>query len=85
MFEKLNGFEVFIFAVAVCHPLTVLFPVIQVQHRSDRIHTQTIDMKFLNLEQRIGNQEIYHFCLAVIKNLCPPVGMFTDPRVGMLK
>ena len=42
-------------------------------------------MEFFNPEQHIGNQEIFHLCLAIVKNFGSPVRMLTLARVGMLK
>ena len=85
MFEKFNGLQVFIAAVFVRDPLAVLFAVVQVKHRRHRVHPQSVHMEFLNPEQGVGDEEVFHFRLAVVKNFRPPVGMFAQPRVGMLK
>ena len=58
MFKEPDGLQIFLAAIFVRHPLTVLFSIIQIQHGCHRIHTKTIYMIFIEPEQRIGNQEI---------------------------
>ena len=44
MFEKLNGLQIFISAIFVCHPLSILLSVIQIKHGGHCIHTQSVNM-----------------------------------------
>ena len=50
VFQKLNGFQVFISTVNICHPFSIIFSVVQIQHRRHCIHTDTVCMVFLNPE-----------------------------------
>ena len=85
MLEKFNGFQILIITIFICHPLPVLFTIVQVQHGSNCIHPQSVHMKFLDPEQCVGNQEIHNFIFAVIKYLGSPVRMLSHSRIGMLK
>src|SRR5699024_9720091 len=73
MTEEFNGFQIFIFSVLVCHPLSILSAVIQIQHRCNRIHTEPIYVVFLNPEKRVGDQEILDLISSVIKDFGTPV------------
>ena len=83
--EKLNRLEILIPAIFVWYPLTILAAIIQIQHRSYRIYTQTIHMELLNPVNCISDQEILYLILAVIKYLGAPVRMLTLARIRILK
>ena len=85
MFEELDRFQVLISAVFIGHPLAVLLAVVQVKHRSHRVHTQSVHMEMLDPEQRIGDQEVLHFRLAVVKDLRAPVRMLAHSRIRVFK
>ena len=84
MLEKFNGLQIFISAILVRYPLSILSSIIQVQHRCHRIYTQSIDMELFNPVNRISDQEIFHFIFAIIKYLGSPVRMLTLARVCVL-
>ena len=42
-------------------------------------------MEMLDPEQRVCNEEISHFCLAIVKDLRPPVRMFALSWIRILK
>ena len=50
MSEEIDCLQVLILAIFVCNPFSVLPSVIQIQHRSNRIHTQSVYMELLNPE-----------------------------------
>ena len=85
MLEKFNCLQVLISAEFIRHPLPVLFPVIQIQHGGNRIHTDAVNVELPYPEQHVGNEEILHLRLAVIENLGAPVRMLAQPWVWMLK
>ena len=84
MFEKLNCLQVLVFPVFVWYPLPCISSVVQVQHGGYSVHTESVNVVFLDPEQRVGDQEILHFILAVIKNFCPPVRMLAFSGVCIL-
>ena len=84
MFDKFDCFEVFLASVFVRHPLAVLAAVIQVQHGSHRIHTQTVDVIFICPERRIRNQKIGDLVFRIVEAVGAPVAALTASRVRML-
>ena len=84
MFEKLNRFQVLIAAVNICHPLTVILAIVEIQHRSDRIHPDTVCMIYVFPEQRIGDQEVRYLRPAIIVNQRAPVRVGTLARIEVL-
>ena len=84
MLEKFDGFQIFIVSVFIRNPLSVSLSVIQVQHGGHGVYTKTVHMAFLHPEERVGDQEVLHFRLAVIVYLCSPVRMFSLPGILML-
>ena len=81
MFEKSDSFQIFISAVFIRYPFPVAFSVIQIKHRSNCVNPQTVNMKIFYPEQCVCDQEILHLIFSIIKNLCPPVGMFPFPGI----
>ena len=82
--EELNRLQVLVSAVLVRHPLTVAASVVQIEDRSDSVHTQSVHMELLNPEQRIADEEILHFALPEVKDLRPPVRMLALAGVRVL-
>ncbi len=58
MLQELNRLQVLIAAIQIGNPFSVALPVIQIQHRGHRIHTNSVRMVLINPEKRVGNQEI---------------------------
>ena len=81
--EEFDGLQIFISAVFICHPLSVLFAIIQIKHGGHRIHTQTVHMEMFHPVQSVADEEIFHLVPAVIKNLRSPVRMFSLPGIRM--
>jgi hypothetical protein len=84
LMEKGNGLEIFAAAKFVRHPLTFLAAVIEIEHRRDRIHPQTIEMKLAQPVKRIGKQEVAHFIPVIVEDVCAPVRMFALAGIGVL-
>ena len=85
MFEEFDCLKVLISAIFIRNPLSILFAVIEIQHRCHGIHTEPVHMVMLDPEQGIGNKEILHFRFAIIKDLCSPVRMLSFPWIRILK
>ena len=62
-------------AVNIGYPLAVILAVIQIQHGSNCIHTDTVSMILLRPVKRIGNQEVGHLRTSVVVNQSTPVRM----------
>ena len=84
MFEELDGFEIFISAVLVRHPLARLFSVVEIQHRSNSIDTETVYVVLFYPIKRICQHKVFHFIFAVIKDLRSPLRVLALSRVGVL-
>src|SRR5690349_6376036 len=67
LLEKIDGFEILATAKLIRRPFTGLARVVEINHRSDRIHAQTVDVILLDPEQRIGDQKIANFMAAVVE------------------
>ena len=84
MLQKLYCLQVFLSAVDVRHPLSVIFSIIQIQHRGHCVHADAVCMINLCPVQGIGNQEVFHLRPAVIVDQSAPVGMAALPGIQML-
>ena len=83
MLEKLNCFQVSISAKTIRKPLSVTPSVIEVKHGRHRIYSKTVNMIEFIPVKGIGNQEVLHLRLPIIKNLGSPVGMLSQPGIRM--
>ena len=81
--QELERLEILAAAVLVRQPLARLAAVIQVQHRGDGVHAQSVDVITLHPEQRVRDQEVLHLVAAVVEDLRAPVAVFAQPRVGV--
>ena len=71
-------------AEAVRNPLARLAPVVEVQHRGDRIHAQRVDVIHVEPEERAAGEEVAHLGAAVVENRAVPLGVESLARIGML-
>ena len=46
-FQELNRFEVLISSVDICSPLTGLSVIVKVQHGSDRVNSQSVNVELV--------------------------------------
>ena len=81
MFQKFNGFQILLAAINIRAPFTILSSIVQIEHRSHRIHTQSVNVILFNPIQCIGNEEVADFLTSVIKDQCSPVRMFASLRI----
>src|SRR5439155_24020663 len=81
--EEVDGFEVFAAAEAVRNPLASFARVIEVKHRSDGVHAQTVDVILVEPEQGIADQEVADLPAAVVENERAPILVFAEARVGV--
>ena len=84
LLQELDRLEVLLAAVRVGDPLAVLAPVVEVEHRGDRVHAQPVDVVLLEPEERAGGEECAHLVAAVVEDRALPVGMEAQARVGVL-
>ena len=82
--HELDCLEVLASAVAVGDPFAFVARVVEVKHRRDRVHAQTVDVELLQPEHRAGNEEVLHLIAAEIEDQRGPVEVFAQARVFML-
>ena len=82
-FEELDCLEVPVAAVDIGHPAAVLLAVIQIQHRSDRIDSETVDMVPVHPVCSRRNQEGHDLTAAIVKDHRTPVRVFTLTGIGV--
>src|SRR5258705_6264675 len=81
--QKGKCFQVLTAAKFVRKPLAFLAAIVQIKHRSHGIHTQSVDVKFLEPEERISDKEVSHFVAAIIEDIGAPVRMLALARIEM--
>ncbi len=79
--QEIDGFQILAATVFVGDP--VLARVIEVQHRGDRVHPQTVQVALLDPVQGAGQQEILHFVTAEVEDQGGPVEMFAQAGIGV--
>ena len=77
----MDRFQILAAAKRIRHPLTGFPRIIQVKHRRDRIHPQTVDVIFIQPEERISDQEIAHFVAAQVENQRAPILVLALARI----
>src|SRR5581483_10262026 len=55
--QEVDSFEVLVAPVLVRYPLAGLAGIVEIEHGGDGVDTQAVDVKFLEPEERIGNEE----------------------------
>ena len=83
MLEKFNGFQILVFAVFICHPLSVFFSVIKIKHGGNCVYAKTVHVTLLHPEKCVRNKEVLHLRSSVIINLCAPVRVLSLSRIFM--
>ena len=84
MLQELHRIQVFMAAVNVGNPLSVILSVIQIEHGCHRVHTDAVGMILLCPEQSVGDEEVGYLRSGVIVNQGSPVRMSTLSRVSVL-
>ena len=81
VFQEFNSIQVLVAAIHIGYPLTVIFAIIQVQHGSYRVKTNSICMELVCPEQCIGNQEVLNLRSSIIVDQSSPMWMGTLPWI----
>ena len=84
MFQEFHRLEILMSAINIRNPFALILSIIQIEHRSDCIHTDSIYMVFLSPEQRICNQEIADLRTTIIVDQSAPMRVRTLSRILML-
>ena len=83
MLEELDSVKVLISAVLVGKPLAVLLAVVKVQHGSDSIHADSVDMVLVDPVVDIGDQEVGDLFLRQVEDPGAPVRVLSAARIGI--
>ena len=84
LLEELDGLEVLAAAELVRNPLPRLARVIEVEHRRHRVDAQAVDVKLLEPEERVAEEERAHLVAAVVEDQRAPVLVLALARIGVL-
>ena len=83
--DKTNGFKIFVATMNIRNPFAFLARIVEVQHRGDRIHADTVGMVFLYPEKTTADEKIPDEFAAVVVYERVPVRMPAAARIGMLE
>ena len=83
VFKEFNSFEILVAAEFICNPFSILLTIIKIKHRSNCIHTKTVNMALLHPVKGIGDQEVLDLRTTIIIDLGSPVRMLTLSRICM--
>ena len=83
MFHEFDGVEILATAVNIGYPFARFPGVVQVEHGSNGIHSQAVDMVFVEPEKSVGDQEISYFVATEIKNQRSPIAVFSLTRISV--
>src|ERR1700733_5731101 len=83
--QEIDGFEILAPAVLVRNPLARIARAIELEHRGDSIHAQSIGMIFVEPEHSARQQKAAFLGAAIIKDECLPVRMEALTHVRVLK
>ena len=84
-FQEFNRLQMLAAAKLVGNPFAFLPRIIEVKHRSHRVHPQSVNVKAVEPEQRVGDEEIGNFMPAKIENQRAPILMRAFARVFVLE
>ena len=79
-----HGLQIFLSAIHICHPFSVIFSIIQIKHAGHGIHPDSVRMIFFHPEQRVGDQIVGHLRPSVVVDQRSPVGMISLSGILML-
>ncbi len=82
--QKGDCFQIFVTAVNVGNPLAGIAGIIEIKHRSHRVHPQAVNVIFPQPVKGVGAQIVKNFGTAVVINFGSPVFVFAFARIGVL-
>src|SRR5690348_15000917 len=68
LFDESDGLEIFAAAELVGEPLAFLAGIIEVEHGSDGVYAEAVNVIFVEPEEGVGEEEIADFVASVIEN-----------------
>ena len=84
LLEEVDRHKILSAAVGIGDPLAVLAVVVEVEHGSDRVHTDTVDVIHIEPEHSGGDQEAGDLISAVVEDIGAPLLVLADPPVLIL-
>src|SRR4030081_1701400 len=81
--QEVDGIQILPATEFVGYPFALFAGIIQIQHRCDSIHAQTVDVILVEPEHGARHQKASYFAAAIVENVSLPVRMETLPRIGM--
>ena len=84
LLDELDGLQVLAATVDVGLPLAVCTGVVEVEHGGHGIHTQSIDVEFLQPVQGIGDEEVTDLIATEVEDVGAPVLLLTAAPVWVL-
>src|SRR5215475_9152358 len=82
--DKVHGSDIFMAAKLVGNPFASLPAVIQVQHRSDGVHSETIYMVGIQPKQGAVQEKVANFGAVIIEDPAVPVRMVAESGICMV-
>src|SRR5690606_27712944 len=79
--QEMDRGDVLASAVLIRDPLVRLSAVIEVEHRSDRVDTDRVDVELLEPVDRVRDQERANLAAPVVEDQSTPVGVFSPAHV----
>jgi len=84
VFHEFDGIEILATAMNIGYPFARFPGVVKVEHGSNGIHSQAVDMVFVEPEKSVGDQEVSYFIAPEIKNSGAPVFVLAPARVFVI-
>ncbi|MBG9885398.1 hypothetical protein ABE10_02110, partial [Bacillus toyonensis] len=84
LLEEADRLQVLSTAVHVRLPFAVATRVIQIEHRGNGIHAQSVDMEFLEPVEGVRDEEVPHLGAPVVEDQRPPVLVLAASRIRVL-
>ena len=82
--QEIHRLQVLVAAVLVGQPLAGVAGIIQIEHGSDGVDAQAVQVELLQPEEGAGEQEVLHLVPSEVEDQGPPVLVFAQPRVLVL-
>ena len=81
--QERDRFEIFSAAVDIRAPFAVAAVIVKIEHRSDCVHAQTVDVEFIEPPACRGDQERNNLRSAVVKDSGAPALVLAFERIGV--
>ena len=83
--QKINGFEIFASTELVWNPLSLFSRIVEIEHRSNSIHSQPVDVILIQPEQPARHKKAAHLVAAVVEDERLPVRMEALASIGVFE